>query len=453
MFAQTAPAPEALAASWAAVVPAHEAMRVKDELKSHGMLQSSLLVAQIDVDSIAIPLRSTAVEQARLLGFDVRQLQLQRKIEPKQKSPPVAPHSSTLLPAVASAAAVDEQARYDGGAWAGGVVGEIDASSGVEAAAALFRAHYESVRSPVVIRSLDIGRCTRVWTPQYLMDAVEPERVMGAGVHQSSSACIDLAGHRPANTPRNFQFVQMGWRELIRKAAAAGGAEAGSSAAREHFYLRTVAEGPAARKQPSHLPALFPTLAQDVLLPHGLLYSAHAYHSSVLRVASAGTQLWTHYDTMDNVLMQVVGTKRVVLWPPSEADNLYTDASSSRVDDIDSPDLAAFPKFSLAQRSRLEATLQPGDVLFIPALWFHNVTSLDFSVAVNVFWRGLDAAEYNAKDIYGNKDLRAAERAIAAAEKAAALVSHLPEPYRSFYAHRAALALERAATAAACRAA
>ena len=31
----------------------------------------------------------------------------------------------------------------------------------------------------------------------------------------------------------------------------------------------------------------------------------------------------------------------------------------------------------------------PGDVLFIPALWFHNVVSLDFSVAVNAFWRPL----------------------------------------------------------------
>lgn len=44
-------------------------------------------------------------------------------------------------------------------------------------------------------------------------------------------------------------------------------------------------------------------------------------------------------------------------------------------------------------------------------------------------------------------DLRAAERAVAAAERAAGLVSHLPEPYRSLYARRAALALERAAAA------
>jgi hypothetical protein len=28
-----------------------------------------------------------------------------------------------------------------------------------------------------------------------------------------------------------------------------------------------------------------------------------------------------------------------------------------------------------------------GDVLYIPALWFHNVVAHDFSVAVNVFWK------------------------------------------------------------------
>ena len=45
-----------------------------------------------------------------------------------------------------------------------------------------------------------------------------------------------------------------------------------------------------------------------------------------------------------------------------------------------------------------------GDVLYIPALWFHNVVSLDFSVAVNVFWRRLAPDMYDAKDTYGNKD-------------------------------------------------
>ena len=39
--------------------------------------------------------------------------------------------------------------------------------------------------------------------------------------------------------------------------------------------------------------------------------------------------------------------------------------------DIENPDTQQFPLFSSAER--YEADLGPGDVLFIPALWFHNM--------------------------------------------------------------------------------
>lgn len=35
------------------------------------------------------------------------------------------------------------------------------------------------------------------------------------------------------------------------------------------------------------------------------LFDESALFSSVLRVSSPGLRLWTHYDVMDNVLMQV----------------------------------------------------------------------------------------------------------------------------------------------------
>lgn len=411
------------------------------------MLDRTLRVAQLggDAHEVGIPVREGAVEAAAARGLSLVRINSQSARRAERQSatagPPSAPERGALPISVA-------RARYDGGARPHCAVATLDCGADVAAAAARFRAGYDAERLPVVVRGLDIGACARVWTAHYLSEAVDPARVMGAGVHRCESACIDLAGHRPPNTPKNFAFVQMGWREFVARASAV--VEPATDGVDEHYYLRTVAEGAAAKREASHLSTLFPELAADVRLPAGVLYPPSAYHSSVLRIASAGTQLWTHFDTMDNALMQTTGRKRVVLWPPAEADNLYTDASSSRVDDIDAPDLAAFPRFALAERARLECILEPGDVLFIPALWFHNVTSLDFSIAINVFWRGLDdAAEYNPKDLYGNKDLRAAERAVAAAEKAARLLAHLPEPYRSFYAHRAALALERAACAAA----
>jgi len=72
-------------------------------------------------------------------------------------------------------------------------------------------------------------------------------------------------------------------------------------AAHEQLYLRSVA--PAGKKSvASHLPALFPELAA-ALAPPPQPGNAR-YHSSVLRAASAGSALWMHYDTHDNLLSQ-----------------------------------------------------------------------------------------------------------------------------------------------------
>ena len=47
--------------------------------------------------------------------------------------------------------------------------------------------------------------------------------------------------------------------------------------------------------------------------------------STALRVSSTGSQLWTHYDVMDNVLCNIVGRKQVVLWPPHQVIMHYSD--------------------------------------------------------------------------------------------------------------------------------
>lgn len=129
-----------------------------------------------------------------------------------------------------------------------------------------------------------------------------------------------------------------------------------------------------------------------------------------LRVAFEGVQLWTHYDVMDNLLVQVTGKKRAVLYSPEDLPYLYLEGDKSRVIDIDSPDLELFPDF--VHVTSHECIMEPGDILFIPALWFHNMTSLEFSVAVNVFWRNLNPEVYDKKDPYGNKDPLPASKVI-----------------------------------------
>lgn len=137
---------------------------------------------------------------------------------------------------------------------------------------------------------------------------------------------------------------------------------------------------------------------------------------------------------MDNVLVQVRGRKRVVLFAPSDALHLYLSSDKSPILDPLNPDLERFPDFANAQR--WICTLEAGDVLFMPALWSHNVLSLEFGVAVNVFWRHLETEQYEKRDPYGNKDPVVASRAMQSLEKSMQSLSCLPAEYQQFYALR-----------------
>ncbi|CAI8011913.1 tRNA wybutosine-synthesizing protein 5 [Geodia barretti] len=200
--------------------------------------------------------------------------------------------------------------------------------------------------------------------------------------------------------------------------------------AEEKYYLRSLGDDP--RKDVADIRSQFPELSGDIHLP--IYCSSDRVFSCVLRIGSPHVQLWTHYDVMDNLLVQVTGRKRVVLFNPRDANNLYLTGDKSRVLDIDSPDLSLFPRFSRATRH--ECVLEPGDVLFIPALWFHNVVSVDFGVAVNVFWQNLDEKLYDSRDTYGNKDPLPAQRAQQILDRALKTLEELPDEYRDFYARR-----------------
>lgn len=137
---------------------------------------------------------------------------------------------------------------------------------------------------------------------------------------------------------------------------------------------------------------------------------------------------------MDNILVEVVGRKKVVLFPPTDAPYLYLVGDKSKVTNIEEPDLTRYPNFVHA--TRYECILEAGDILFIPALWFHHVTALDFAVAVNVFWRQLPKELYDSKDPYGNKDPLPAQKAMQMVERAVKQLDSLPDDHKDFYCLR-----------------
>lgn len=204
----------------------------------------------------------------------------------------------------------------------------------------------------------------------------------------------------------------------------------------EKYYLRSLGEDP--RKDVADIRQQFPSLGEDIKFP--IFFKEEQFFSSVFRISSPGLQLWTHYDVMDNFLLQVTGKKRVTLFNPQDAHYLYLSGSKSEVLNIDSPDLDKYPLFPKARR--YECSLEAGDVLFIPALWFHNVISEEFGVGVNIFWKHLPSEYYDKTDTYGNKDPVAASRAMQILDRALKTLAELPDEYKDFYARQMVLRIQ-----------
>ncbi len=110
-----------------------------------------------------------------------------------------------------------------------------------------------------------------------------------------------------------------------------------------------------------------------------------------LWLSGRGVKTRLHYDRngRHNFNAQISGRKDVVLVPPTEIDKLYPFPISSptynftRVDHR-APDITRYPLFSAA--AGLEGTLEAGELLFLPAFWYHAFTHRgDFNLNVN-YW-------------------------------------------------------------------
>lgn len=323
-------------------------------------------------------------------------------------------------------------------------------------------AQYAGAGRPVVLKQCDIGPCTTKWTTSYLKEVVGHERPVS--VHVATAEKMDFKN-------KNFEYATQPFGHFL------DAAERG-----EKVYLRALSKDAPADK-PTSLAEDFPAIAGDFELPSELAHvvqsnasdpsqdpssstSQPAHHSSPLRI-SGPVQMWLHYDVMANLYCQIRGRKRLILFPPSDVSSLGFEpgASSSSLDihaSASSPALAATHPH--------EATLEPGDVLFLPPMWVHTSATLSghhwhqqgaggtgataagpsangaaapsgsgLSIAVNIFFRNLPSNQYAAgRDVYGNRDLAAYERGRKDVARILKSFESLPAEVAGFYLERLA---------------
>lgn len=98
-----------------------------------------------------------------------------------------------------------------------------------------------------------------------------------------------------------------------------------------------------------------------------------------------------HCDYDDNIFAQVWGRKRIFLSPPHHEAFLYTrEANPMLFGSPFDPEAPDFERYPLARQAlMIEVIVEPGDMLYVPAGWFHQVRALEFSLSSNRWARGL----------------------------------------------------------------
>lgn len=107
-------------------------------------------------------------------------------------------------------------------------------------------------------------------------------------------------------------------------------------------------------------------------------------------IGPARTVTPLHCDYDDNIFAQLWGRKRIFLAPPHHDAFLYTREANPLLFgspvDPEAPDFDAYP---LARQAALvEFIVEPGDMLYVPAGWYHQVRALSFSLSSNRWARG-----------------------------------------------------------------
>lgn len=103
-----------------------------------------------------------------------------------------------------------------------------------------------------------------------------------------------------------------------------------------------------------------------------------------------------HFDSPHNLPCNLVGERTFTLFPPEQVSNLYPGPlgmSPFGGQDLCMPDFRAldearFPKAAVALANARQVRLTPGDVLYLPSMWWHHIEAHNsLNVLMPQWWR------------------------------------------------------------------
>ena len=131
------------------------------------------------------------------------------------------------------------------------------------------------------------------------------------------------------------------------------------------------------------------------LQPSRALYHSEFDHKAAMQymwLSSSGSRTHTHFDNDHNVFVQLIGTKRFVLWPPNQSEalcpypRLHPLWHKSRAH-FGAPDMRVPACANYSRARALALDVQPGDLLYLPPWWWHTVETRSPSLSLSTLSR------------------------------------------------------------------
>lgn len=285
-----------------------------------------------------------------------------------------------------------------------------------------------NLNEPAIIKGAISDQNLNFWHLDNLNTILGSETIV---IHEADQSNLEFLN-------KNFCYKTCLFKEFVKLLKCPGS---------KSYYYRSTNRNQR-NKKPARIEEDLPLLKDYLHIPEYVPFGPNSsiYFSSILRIALDQVQIWTHFDLYNNVLFQVVGSKRVILFSPNDTEYLHVNGDKSPVNNFDdwTQTIGQYP--SLSNTKPYACNLESGCGLYIPALWWHNVKTRNmgehkdsrsgYSIGFNIFWKdpSLVAGEfYSTSDIYGNKNPTPYDRALSNLDKAINHIESLPAKYRDFY--------------------
>ncbi len=233
-----------------------------------------------------------------------------------------------------------------------------------------FEKNYVQAQKPVVIRGLVndwpiVGDGKQ--SLEYLRNYVSARRF---NVIQSAATESGTLGYNADFSSLNFTRKQLPYEYIVEKLLML----------EEHPDPQTIAVQSAYLD--SHFSGLEDELTQDILPCR----RPRIWLGNRTKVAA-------HFDDADNLACIAAGERTFTLFPPDQIENLYigpldNTPAGTPVSTAPIGGGEQYPKLDTANSRSLSAKLSPGDAIYIPTLWWHQVEAhSSINVLVN-YWSG-----------------------------------------------------------------